>query len=377
MAGIYIHIPFCRKACHYCDFHFSTNLSRKAAFLAALCNEIALQANYLSGATIDTIYFGGGTPSLLTADELNMIFAALRQYFSWAATAEITLEANPDDLTDDYLLALRQTPINRLSIGIQSFSDTDLQAFNRAHTAAEATRALDRALHFGFANLSVDLIYGAPTTTAAQWQHNLATLAQLPIAHLSCYALTVEPKTALATMIKKGTAPPLLDDTAVQHWLMLQNWLPAAGFEQYEISNFARNGQYAQHNTAYWQGTPYLGIGASAHSFNGVSRQWNVANNALYINALQNNTILFEKEILTERDRINEYIMTALRTKWGCALAHITGMSHDTTTALAYIKTAAAPYIANNWLFCESETLYLTTQGKLHADAIAADLFVP
>ena len=376
MAGIYIHIPFCRRACHYCDFHFSTNLSRKTALLAMLEREITLQANYLRGAPITTIYFGGGTPSLLSASELNAIFAQLQRHFSWAATAEITLEANPDDLTDAYLADLRHTPINRLSIGIQSFSDTDLRAFNRAHTAAEATRAIDHALHFGFDNLSIDLIYGAPTTDAAQWQKNLAILAPLPIAHLSCYALTVEPKTALAAMIRAGKTPAVMDSTAVLHWQILQDWLPKAGFEQYEISNFARQAQYAQHNTAYWQGVPYLGIGPSAHSFDTASRQWNVANNALYISSLQNNTLPFEKEILTERDRINEYIMTTLRTKWGCRLAHIDSLQAGRTTARTAVIAEAEAYITKNWLSYQNDTLHLTPQGKLHADSIAAQLFV-
>jgi oxygen-independent coproporphyrinogen III oxidase len=377
MAGIYIHIPFCRKACHYCNFHFSTNLQRKTDFLKALQQEIVLQKDYLEGASIQSVYFGGGTPSLLSAAEIIEIWTVLAQYHRIDADAEVTLEANPDDLTADYLAALQQTRVNRLSIGIQSFSDTDLTFFNRAHNAKEAEAAIDLALKYNFTDISVDLIYGSPTTSDADWAYNLARVAALPITHLSCYGLTVEPKTALDAMIKKGKAPEILDETAEKHWRALQDWLPTAGFEQYEISNFARNERYAKHNTAYWQNVSYLGLGASAHSFNGVSRQWNIAHNALYISSLAQNELSFEIENLTRIEATNEYIMTALRTKWGLDLAKADLVfAGDADVAKAYILAEAEPFLQKKQLRFADNTLYLTQEGKLYADRIAAELFL-
>jgi oxygen-independent coproporphyrinogen III oxidase len=377
MAGIYIHIPFCRKACHYCNFHFSTNLQRKTDFLKALQQEMVLQKDYLQGASIQSVYFGGGTPSLLSAKEIMEIWSVLAQYHRIDADAEVTLEANPDDLTADYLADLQQTRVNRLSIGIQSFSDTDLTFFNRAHNAKEAEAAIDLALKYNFTDISVDLIYGSPTTSDADWAYNLACVAALPITHLSCYGLTVEPKTALDAMIKKGKAPEILDETAEKHWRVLQDWLPAAGFEQYEISNFARNERYAKHNTAYWQNVSYLGLGASAHSFNGVSRQWNIAHNALYISSLAQNELSFEIENLTRIEATNEYIMTALRTKWGLDLAKADLVfAGDTDAAKQYILAEAEPFLQKKQLRFADNTLYLTQEGKLYADRIAAELFL-
>lgn len=380
MAGIYIHIPFCRKACHYCNFHFSTNLQRKTDYIAALHTEIALQKDYLNNAKIETVYFGGGTPSLLSAAEINGIFEVLAQFHTISADAEITLEANPDDLTEAYLKDLQKTPINRLSIGIQSFSDADLTFFNRAHNAAEAQTAILLALKYGFTAISVDLIYGSPTTSDADWQYNLAQIAALPIAHLSCYGLTLEPKTALDAMIRKGKAPGILDETAEQHWRILQDWLPSAGFEQYEISNFARNAQYAKHNTAYWQNVAYLGLGASAHSFDTASRQWNIAHNALYISSLQQNQLNFEIENLSPTDATNEYIMTALRTKWGLDLAKAAHIFDKNILAQAqtqaYILAEAQTFLQKKQLLLQNNTLFLTQEGKLYADRIAAELFL-
>ncbi len=369
MAGIYLHIPFCRKACHYCNFHFSTNLQLKSNFLAMMTKEIRLRANYLQGQSVKTVYFGGGTPSVLSADEIMQIFAVLNECFSVENDAEITLEANPDDLDATYLQALRQTPVNRLSIGIQSFNEADLRFFNRAHTAKQSLEVLDNALSKGFEDLSVDLIYGSPTTSNEIWADNLARIADYPVTHLSCYALTVEPKTALDSLIKRKKAPDVIDETAEKHWQMLQNWLPTAEFEQYEISNFARKQRYAKHNTAYWQNVAYLGVGPSAHSYNGHSRQWNIANNALYINQLEKNILPFEIENLSKNDIFNEYIMTSLRTKWGCDINKFT----ENTT---HLLQQAQPFLAQNWLFRENNTLILTQEGKLHADGIAAELFL-
>ncbi len=369
MAGIYLHIPFCRKACHYCNFHFSTNLQLKTDFLTAIKQEIRLRANYLQGEKVQTIYFGGGTPSMLSSDEILGIFDVLQECFSIDDLAEITLEANPDDLNLSYLKKLKTTPINRLSIGIQSFDEADLQFFNRAHTANDSLIVLDNALMQGFEDLSVDLIYGSPTTTDLIWTGNLERLAKYPVTHLSCYALTVEPKTALDSLIKRRKAPEVVEETAERHWRILQKWLPTAGFEQYEISNFARNGRYAKHNTSYWQSVAYLGVGPSAHSYNGYSRQWNIANNALYISNLKIGNIPFEIEILSKKDVFNEYIMTSLRTKWGCDI-------YKFKENTAHLLAQAAPFLVQNWLFRESDTLILTEEGKLHADGIAAELFL-
>ncbi|MEY4928181.1 MAG: radical family heme chaperone HemW [Bacteroidota bacterium] len=337
--------------------------------MAAIKREIRLRANYLHGEKVQTVYFGGGTPSLLSSDEIHELFDVLHRCFTIDSTAEITLEANPDDLNLAYLKALKSTPINRLSLGIQSFSEADLQFFNRAHTANDSLIVLDNALTQGFDDLSVDLIYGSPTTSDAVWSDNLARLASYPVTHLSCYALTVEPKTALDSLIKHRKAPEVVEETAERQWRILQKWLPAAGFEQYEISNFARNERYAKHNTSYWQSVAYLGVGPSAHSYNGHSRQWNISNNALYISNLQQDTLPFELEVLSKKDIFNEYVMTSLRTKWGC---NIYKFKENTPHLLA----EAAPFLTKNWLFRESDTLILTEEGKLHADGIAADLFL-
>ena len=369
MAGIYLHIPFCRKACNYCNFHFSTNLSLKKAYLEALKKEIRLRANYLQGEKVQTVYFGGGTPSMLSSDEIEAIFDVLNRHFSFGESLEITLEANPDDLTLPYLKTLRQTPVNRLSIGIQSFNEADLQFFNRAHTAAESLIVLENALAQGFSDLSVDLIYGSPTTSDEIWLDNLARIAAYPVSHLSCYALTVEPKTALDSLIKRKKAPDVLDETAERHWQLLQNWLSTAEFEQYEISNFARQNRYAKHNTAYWQSVSYLGIGASAHSYNGHSRQWNISHNAQYISSLEQNILPFEIENLTPTEVFNEYVMTSLRTKWGCD----TEKFPENT---AYLLAQAAPFVTQQLVTLENNTIFLTKTGKLHADGIAADLFL-
>ncbi|RMG82695.1 MAG: radical SAM family heme chaperone HemW, partial [Bacteroidetes bacterium] len=261
MAGIYLHIPFCKQACHYCNFHFSTSLRFKADMIQAMLVELNLQKDYLAGETIETIYFGGGTPSLLSADEVLFFYEKIAALHPLAPNPEITLEANPDDLTDEKIKALRKTPVNRLSIGIQSFSDEDLRFMNRAHNAGEALESLRRALDAGFENITVDLIYGSPTTSDEQWAANLQTVFDFKIPHLSCYCLTVEPKTALAHFVKTGKAPPVDEARAVRHFEILTEAMQAEGYEQYEISNFAKPGWYSRHNSSYWKGKKYLGIG--------------------------------------------------------------------------------------------------------------------
>ncbi|MEQ8625294.1 MAG: radical SAM family heme chaperone HemW [Vicingaceae bacterium] len=317
MAGIYIHIPFCKQACSYCDFHFSTNISRKNELLAALQLEMHQRSNYLNGEKIETIYFGGGTPSLLTQSELLEIFDGLHKHFEISKAAEITIEVNPDDLDKKKLKALKASPINRLSIGVQSFFDEDLRFMNRAHSAKEAVYSLKKAQDIGFENMNIDLIFGSQTTSNKMWEENLKTFFDLQIPHLSAYSLTVEEKTALWAKIKKGKVAPIDDDKNHEQYQLLQQAIDKHGFQQYEVSNYCSKENYSKHNTSYWFGINYLGLGPSAHSFNEKSRQWNVRNNIKYTQALNDGKPYFEQEVLTEVDQYNEYLITSLRTKWG------------------------------------------------------------
>jgi oxygen-independent coproporphyrinogen-3 oxidase len=373
MAGIYIHIPFCKQACHYCDFHFSTSLKNKDALLLALKKEIALQKNYLAGEKIATVYLGGGTPSLLSAEELNSVFISLKAFFEIAEDAEITLEANPDDLTEEKLKALKETPVNRLSIGIQSFYDEDLRLMNRAHSAGEALNAVKMAQQYGFENLTIDLIYGIPTLTDHKWRNNLQTAFALGVKHISAYCLTVEPRTVLAQQVRSGEMKDVDEQQSSEHFSVMLQAMHAADFIQYEISNFCRDGAYSRHNSNYWKKEKYLGLGPSAHSFNGSSRQWNISNNALYIRSLENEELNFEIEELSADQRYNEYVMTSLRTIWGTDLGYIRGTFGD--DVFFYCLKEADKYIRGGELVCEENKLFLTDKGKLVADRIASDLF--
>ncbi|MDB4083014.1 radical SAM family heme chaperone HemW [Vicingaceae bacterium] len=323
MAGIYIHIPFCKEACSYCDFHFSTKLTNKKSVVSAIEKELELRSNYIGKELVDTIYIGGGTPSLLNEVELQSIFHAVLHNYNVSENAEITLEGNPDDLTKKKLKELKQTPINRLSIGVQSFFEEDLRFMNRAHNATEAIESIQNAKEVGFDSISIDLIFGSQTTTNEMWQKNLETFFELGINHLSAYSLTIEEKTALAHNIAKGKVENVDDEKNYTQYLMLQNAIQLQGFEQYELSNYCKNESYSKHNTSYWQSKNYLGIGPSAHSFDGTSRQWNVRNNSLYLKAIDNKTSYFEKEGLTEIDRYHEFLITSLRTKWGINVAEL------------------------------------------------------
>ncbi|WP_345948571.1 radical SAM family heme chaperone HemW [Mucilaginibacter sp. PAMB04274] len=372
MAGIYIHIPFCKQACHYCDFHFSTSQKYRTEIVEALGKEIALQQNYLNGANIETIYFGGGTPSVLDADEISFLLDTIARHHQVNTDAEITLEANPDDLTKEKVLALRQTAINRFSIGIQSFFDEDLAWMNRAHRAEEAETAVKRVQDAGFDNITADLIYGYPLLTSAKWEHNMTVLFEMNVPHLSAYSLTVEPRTALASFVKKKQTPPINDQQSAEQFIRLMERMQQQGFEHYEISNFSKPGQYSRHNSNYWTGVPYLGIGPSAHAYNGNTRQWNVANNALYLKALSTNSIPAEVEELTPENRLNEYIMTSVRTMWGLNLDTLNGIQSG---ASAIVLKEAQPFIHKGWLMQQQQTLTLTQPGKLYADHIAAELF--
>jgi oxygen-independent coproporphyrinogen-3 oxidase len=372
MAGIYIHIPFCRKACNYCNFHFSTTHHQIEPMMEAIEKEILLQKTYLSE-TIDTVYFGGGTPSILTIAQLAKLLNTLSTQFTISPTAEITLETNPDDINSSKLLDWKLMGINRLSIGVQSFDETDLLWMNRAHTATDASNCIQLAKEVGFNNITIDLIYGSPVLTDEAWKKNVDTALAFGIPHLSCYALTVEPKTALDKLIQKKEVAAVDPDKQAHHFTLLLEWLSAGGFEHYEISNFALPGHRSKHNSNYWQGKDYLGIGPSAHSFNGKTRQWNVANNSLYLQSLAQNTVPFEIEILSVEQQLNEYIMTSLRTLEGLSLVHIRnqwGQSFANTIALTSNKLINKGY-AN----LVDENLVLTNSGKLMADGIASDLF--
>lgn len=373
MAGIYLHVPFCKQACHYCNFHFSTSLKSKNGFISALLEEIALQKSYLQGEAIETIYFGGGTPSLLSGPELNTVLDTLYKAYPIDGSAELTLEANPDDLNPGKLAELKAAGINRLSIGIQSFFEEDLQWMNRAHNAQQPLNCIEAAHDAGFFNLTIDLIYGTPGLTDEKWHENVHRAIALDIPHLSCYALTVEPKTALDNFIRTKKYADVDPDQQARQFLLLMDWLEAAGYEHYEISNFAKPGWRSRHNTAYWQGKKYLGLGPSAHSFNGVERQWNVANNALYIKSMEEGIIPAEKEVLTEAQRLNEYIMTSLRTMEGLNLNYV--VDHFGTETAEKLFVAAKKFMDTGSMKREFLTLKLTKEGKLLADGIAADLF--
>lgn len=374
MAGIYLHIPFCKQACYYCNFHFSTSLARKAEMVQCLLQEIDLQKDYLGGERIETIYFGGGTPSLLSTEELQLLLSRLYSTFEVAPDVEITLEANPDDLDMAKLQSLRAAGINRLSIGIQSFHEADLQWMNRAHNSQQALDCIVQAQQLGFRNITIDLIYGGPTLTDEGWRQNVEQAIALGVPHLSCYALTVEPGTALDHFIRKKKMEATDPDKAARHFEQLMQWLEAAGYEHYEISNFALPSWHSRHNSSYWQGKSYLGIGPSAHSFNGHSRQWNVANNAAYIKRISAGELPAEIESLTTEMQFNEYIMTSLRTSAGCNLEWVAEkFGADQSLRLQQESKAL---IAKGWMEYRGETLRLTKAGRLFADGIAADLFI-
>jgi len=372
MAGIYIHIPFCKQACYYCDFHFSTSLKRKDEMLKGIHKELSLRKPEITE-EIETIYFGGGTPSLLSTEEINFILDLIKENYNVAVHPEITLEANPDDLTKDKIEALADSDVNRLSIGVQSFFDEDLKYMNRAHNASEAKLSLDRAIgHFD--NISIDLIYGIPGLTEERWMKNLQHTIDLGIGHISSYALTVEAKTALDHFIKSGKYQPLDDVLAQRHFKILQDTAHANKYAQYEVSNFGKEGFYSRHNTSYWKGISYLGVGPSAHSYDGIYRSWNIANNANYMASIQKGVLPSEKELLGPEDRINESIMTGLRTIWGVSLDAIEknfGEIHKHK-----IMYNAAKYLEQGTLKLEKGQLFLRPESYFLADGISADLFL-
>jgi len=369
MAGIYIHIPFCKQACHYCNFHFTTSLRRKNELISALLKEMTLQKDYLRAETIETIYIGGGTPSLLDPEETSLIIDTVSSVFDVAKDAELTLEANPDDISEEKLVKWRSAGINRLSIGIQSFSASELVWMNRAHDERQALNSLELAKKY-FTNITADLIYGTPGLNNDLWRKQVDKMLELDIPHLSCYALTVEPNTVLHKLIATRKKTGVDSDRQADQFLLLMNWLDEAGFEHYEISNFAKPGFRSRHNSSYWQGKKYLGIGPSAHSYDGDSRQWNTPNNLRYLESIEKGVIPFEKESLSATQKINEYIMTALRTVEGIDLRKL-----DAPLRMNLEKAAAAYADKGLLHIAMNERISLTREGKLQADGIASALF--
>lgn len=381
-AGIYIHIPFCKQACHYCDFHFSTSMQKKDEMVLAMAKEIKLRKSEFQNESVATIYFGGGTPSRLSIADLRFLIATIYEQYTIVEKPEITLEANPDDLSESYLLELKAIGVNRLSIGIQSFFEDDLKLMNRAHNSAEAKKCLEIATRY-FDNISLDLIYGIPDLSQngeqakqmsnERWQQNIAMALSYGIPHISSYALTVEPKTALNKLIQTGKIASPNDEVSQEHFMILVETLEKNGFVHYELSNFGKENYFSQNNSAYWLGKKYIGIGPSAHSYDGISRSWNIANNALYLKAIQNDELPNEVEKLTLQDRYNEYIMTGLRTIWGVSLVRIE--QEFGIDFLNYLKKQSQKFIDDGLLSITDDILKPTLKGKFLTDGIASDLF--
>lgn len=371
---LYLHIPFCRQACHYCDFHFSTSLKAKAEIVQAICHEIYLQKDYLQNKNLETIYFGGGTPSLLEEADFTQIFETISKHFNIKPNAEITLEANPDDLTKEKLQLFKKYHINRLSIGIQSFHEAHLKSLNRIHTSKEAETCIKLSQDIGIQNITIDLIYAIPAENHQIFELDLQKATALHTNHISAYCLTIEPKTVFAKWMKQGKIQVIDDDFAATQFDMLVNHLTQNGFEQYEICSFAKQESYSRHNTSYWQQEEYVGIGPSAHSFNLVSRQFNVPNNTKYVKELRQNIIPAEVEILTIEDQVNEYLLTGLRTKWGCSMHKVNTLSNQLFQKQNALELEKQ--IQGGFLKIENDILLLTYKGKLFADKIASDLFL-
>lgn len=374
MSGIYIHIPFCRQKCYYCDFYKTVNTSLTAPFIQALKLEIETRKNDLKGQKIETIYFGGGTPSILKENELADILSFLNQEFQISNEVEITFEANPDDLTPAYLQGIYEAGINRLSIGIQSFNDVLLQKMNRRHNSKQAVDCVENAVKTGISNISVDLIYGLPGLTEKEWKTSLNQVFKLPVQHLSAYHLTYHEGTAFYTWLKKGTLKELKETESIIQFETLIGETRLHGFEQYEISNFAKNKIYSKHNSSYWQGKNYLGLGPSAHSFNGDSRRWNTSHVESYIKALKYKQTYFEEENLSENEKYNEYILTRIRTIWGVSYPEMESSFGD-RKAKHFLKNIQK-YIDVNLVIEKNKLFTLTEKGLFVSDEIMTDLMI-
>ncbi len=372
MAGIYIHIPFCRQRCHYCDFYKTTHTSKKPEFIDALLKEMQQRKSWLNTEKINTIYFGGGTPSLLTIDEINRIIDAVYSDFIVEPAPEITLEANPDDLTNAYIKGIKSTPVNRLSIGIQSFQNTQLVKMNRRHNSHQAIECVQQAQNAGFTNISTDLIYGLPNLSIKKWEQDLEQMQKLNIQHLSAYHLTYEPATKFGALVKSGKLTPVNENKSIEQFKTLIKWAKANSFEHYEISNFAKPGFYSKHNTSYWQQQKYLGLGPSAHSYNLDTRRWNVADLDKYLGGVQQNKKYYESETLTDNDKYNEYLITRLRTKWGVNLKKV-GEIFGQEKEKSFVKEIQ-PFIESRTVFLRNNSVILSDKGIFISDTILAEL---
>ncbi|MFV8441126.1 radical SAM family heme chaperone HemW [Flavobacterium sp. LB2P44] len=372
MSGIYIHIPFCKQACHYCDFHFSTSMKKKEEMVLAIAKEIQMRKSEFENEEVETIYFGGGTPSVLTSKEINFLITEVCKNYSVSENPEITLEANPDDLSSERIIELSKSKINRLSIGIQSFFEEDLQLMNRAHNSAEAKKCLEEATKY-FDNISLDLIYGIPGMSNEKWKKNIEIALSFGIPHISSYALTVEPKTALKKLIQIGKIAAPNDEATQEHFAILVETLEANNFIHYELSNFGKEKYFSKNNSAYWLGKKYLGIGPSAHSYDGISRSWNISNNSIYLKSIQENKLPNEREFLSITDRYNEYVMTGLRTIWGVSLDRIE--KEFGSEYLEYLNKQSQKFLDDDLVFIKNNILKPTPKGKFLTDGIASDLF--
>jgi oxygen-independent coproporphyrinogen-3 oxidase len=374
MAGIYIHIPFCKKLCSYCDFYHIITQAENKSYINALIKEAGIRKEYLGNENVSTIYIGGGTPSVLSPDEIKTILN-IRKLFKIDENCEISIELNPDDIDRDYLLGLKDLGVNRISLGIQSWRDSDLKLMNRRHNAAQAAAALEQILKSGFENVTIDLIYGIPGMTTADWSSNLDISFSYDIKHLSAYHLTIEPGTVFGKMKEKGMLSELdEDESSAQFHLLIEKAL-SAGFIHYEISNFGKPGYFSIHNSNYWKQVSYLGLGPSAHSFNGYSRQWNVRDVKKYVKAVDSGSLLFEREELDKKTRFNEYIMTSLRTMWGIDLDYVEKAFDK--EGYDYVVNLSGKMVDYGMMKLENKTLVLTNQGKMISDNIISELMLP
>jgi oxygen-independent coproporphyrinogen III oxidase len=374
LPGIYLHIPFCKQACTYCNFHFSTSLRYKDELVKALAIEASREKEYLAGEALDTIYFGGGTPSILEIGDLELLLTTIRKDYSITPGVEITLEANPDDISAEKLRAWRDLGINRLSIGVQSFFEEELRWMNRAHNAEQAINNLELARK-EFDNITIDLIYGSPLLTDEMWKQNVETAIEMDIPHLSCYALTVEEKTPLHKLINTSKAADVDNDKQARQFLLLMEWLREKGYEHYEVSNFAKPGFRSRHNSSYWKGQKYLGLGPSAHSYNGSERRWNLANNNVYLKSINEGTSQRELELLTPAQKLNEFVMISLRTMEGIDLDQL--QEQFGVDERRRIETEVEKYVKHQLVQYDHPFVRLTDEGMLRADGIASELFSP
>ena len=373
MAGIYIHIPFCKTKCHYCDFYKSTDFGAKTDFLSALKTELKQRRNELHGENITSIYFGGGTPSVLKIEEINDLLNLIEADYRLVDDIEITLEANPDDLTTSFLHGLQTTCINRLSIGTQSFNDQDLKSMNRRHNSRQALDSIEAAQQAGIRNISIDLIYGLPNQTLADWEANVEQAIALDVQHISAYHLTYHEGTVFYDYLKRGKIKELPDELSLGQFKLLLQLLEKAGFEQYEISNFARNELYSRHNKAYWERKKYLGFGPSAHSFDHKTRRWNVSSLRKYLHAVEEKASFWETEILSEQDQYNDYLITSLRTKWGISEAYL--KENFDPKYYRFFQGEAEKYLSSKHLRYDGDVYRLSTEGLFISDKIMEELF--